>query len=56
MKKVLFLALFALFAACTAKLPVVSSADVTRGQALYPGYTLEQLQAGEMIFKQNCGK
>lgn len=57
MKKTVFLLLVVLLAACSsAKFATPKQSDAVRGATKFPGYTLADLQHGQMLFKQDCGK
>jgi hypothetical protein len=42
--------------ACAVHLPMATQLDVDRGKALYPGYDMSQLEAGQKIFSEKCGR
>lgn len=55
-KHVLFIAgtLF-LFGCASAKLMTPTQADVDRVQSKYPNYSLADLNAGKLLYENNCG-
>jgi cytochrome c5 len=56
MKKLHIIAASALLTACfSAKLATPSESDVARVSNKYPNYTLANLNAGKVLYEENCG-
>ena len=55
MRKLAFIFVIMLFAACSAKLVVPTQPDAERMHSKYPGYTLAELNTGKSLFENNCG-
>ena len=56
MKKLSFMGVIALFAACSVKLVTPIQADVDRVSTKYPGYSLADLNEGKSLFEHNCNR
>jgi len=57
MKKLFCFSLLVFFVACTAtKLIQPTQADVDRISTKYPGYSLQELQGGKVLFEQTCSR
>lgn len=54
MKNFLVLSFLIFFMACVTKLAIPTNNDVERVKDKYPGYTLQELNEGEILYRQNC--
>jgi hypothetical protein len=55
-KALLLFSCIILVTACAVHLPMATQPDVDRGKALYPGYDMSQLEAGQKIYTEKCGR
>ena len=57
MKKLFIISLVFIAAACAKKaVPVLSESDVSRGEKIFPGLTINELNEGKRLNDENCGK
>ncbi len=54
MKRFFVITLILVLSACSVRLAMPTTHDVERMKEKYPGYTLQELNDGKILYEQNC--